>query len=69
MWLIDLHDLKARWRDLSHGVLNTCLGAVFVAIAVSAIGYHETIAPGLSRMTDAWTSTAGDLTRRFVETA
>lgn len=69
MWLVDLHEWKARWRELGHSMLNTCLGAVFVAMAVVSIGYHETIAPSLSRFTDAWTNTASDLTRRFVETA
>lgn len=69
MWLFDLHEWNVRWRELSHAVLNTCLGAVFVAIAVASIEYHETIAPSLSRITDSWANTATDLTRRLVEAA
>lgn len=67
MWLIDLPEWRARWRDVTLTLVSTCLGAVFVAMAVVSIEYDETIAPGLSRLTEGWASTAADLTKRFAE--
>jgi hypothetical protein len=69
MWQIDLHEWRARWRDATHAVLNTCLGAVFVAMAVATIQYEENIAPNLDRLSQGWSSVTADISKRFVEQA
>ena len=37
-------------------------GATFVALAMLSIQYEEVIAPSVSRISDAWTSTTAKLT-------
>ncbi|HVV32845.1 MAG TPA: hypothetical protein VHC73_06430 [Vitreimonas sp.] len=53
-------------RETLANVFNTHLrwwaGAAFVALAMLSIQYEEVIAPGVSRISDAWTSTTAKLT-------
>lgn len=67
MWLVDISDWRARWREAAHALVSTCLGAVFVAMAVVTIEYEEAIAPSLDRFSQGWSNVASDLVRRLAE--
>jgi hypothetical protein len=65
----DVRELNAQGREFAQGLLRACLGALFVAIAVASIEYQETIAPGLNRLSEGWSTTAADLGRRITGVA
>jgi hypothetical protein len=62
---IDLHDLREYFHDLVAAQARTWMGAAFVAAAMFSIQYDEVFAPHVARVSDAWTNTAADLSRRL----
>ena len=62
---IDLHDLRQHFHDLIAAQARTWMGAAFVAAAMFSIQYEEVLAPHVARISDAWSSTAADLSRRL----
>lgn len=62
---IDLYDLRAGLRVLLAAQTKTWMGAAFVAAAMFSIQYDEVLAPHVTRITEAWTNTAADLTRKL----
>ena len=62
---IDLHDLRERLQDLVAAQTRTWMGAAFVAAAMFSIQYEEVFAPHVTRISDAWTNTTADLSRRI----
>jgi hypothetical protein len=64
MFGFDLSDMKEQLRNLFDAQWRTCAGAAFMALAMVAIQYDEVIAPGVSRVSDAWSGAATDLSRR-----
>ena len=62
---IDLHDLREHFDDLVAAQARTWMGAAFVAAAMFSIQYEEVFAPHVSRITDVWTSTTSDISRRI----
>jgi hypothetical protein len=66
---IDLYDVKAHLRLLLATQTRTWMGVVFVTAALFSIQYDEVLAPHVTRISDAWTSTAADLTRKLASFA
>jgi hypothetical protein len=66
---IDLHDLRDAMRDLLAAQTRTWIGAAFVAVAMCSIQYEEVLAPHVARVSQAWTNTAADLTRKLASFA
>lgn len=64
-FVIDLHDLRDAMRDVFAAQTRTWMGVAFVTAALFSIQYDEVFAPHVSRISDAWTNTAADLTRRL----
>ncbi len=62
---IDLYDLKRALRSLVAAHARTWVGAAFVASAMVSIQYEEIFAPHVSRITNMWSSTTADLSRRI----
>jgi len=62
---IDLHDLREHFDDFVAAQARTWMGAAFVAAAMFSIQYEEVFAPHVGRITDAWTSTTSDISRRI----
>jgi len=58
-------DLRERLHDLVAAQTRTWMGAAFVAAAMFSIQYEEVFAPHVTRISDAWTNTAADLSRRI----
>ncbi|MFZ2029306.1 MAG: hypothetical protein WAU68_03275 [Vitreimonas sp.] len=66
---IDLHDLREQLHDLVAAHARTWMGAAFVAAAMFSIQYEEVFAPHVTRISDAWTNTAADITRKLASFA
>ncbi len=62
---IDLYDLRHALRSLVAAHARTWVGAAFVASAMVSIQYEEIFAPHVSRITNMWTTTTADLSRRI----
>ena len=62
---IDLHDLQEHFGALLAAQARTWMGAAFVAAAMFSIQYEEVFAPHVTRISDAWTNTTADLSRRI----
>lgn len=62
---IDLHDLREHVQGLLATQARTWIGAAFVATAMFSIQYEEVFAPHVARISDAWSSTTSDLSRRL----
>ena len=62
---IDLQDLREHFHGLVAAQARTWMGAAFVAAAMFSIQYEEVFAPHVARVSDAWTNTTADLSRRI----
>ena len=62
---IDLYDLRESVRALLSAHTRSWMGAAFVAAAMISIQYQEVVAPHVSRLSDAWSSTTLDLGRKL----
>ena len=62
---IDLHDLRDYARELFAAQTRAWMGAAFAVAAMFSIQYEEVFAPHVTRLTDAWTNTSTDLTRKL----
>jgi len=62
---IDLYDLRDTLRSLVAAHARAWVGAAFVASAMVSIQYEEVFAPHMSRITNMWTTTTADLSRRI----
>ncbi len=60
-----LSEMKHRAMDRWDRVFRFCLGAAFVVMAAASIQYEEQIAPNVERVSDAWSATATDFSRRL----
>jgi hypothetical protein len=60
-----LNELKDQLRGLFNTQLRLLAGAAFMTVAMAAIEYDEYIAPGVSRLSDAWTMAATDFSRKL----
>jgi hypothetical protein len=56
-------DVKATLRRLGDAQLRLWAGMAFMVLAMASIQYDENIAPGVTRISDAWNSAATDLGR------
>ena len=59
---LDFSDAREAFNNLISTHLRTWIGAAFVALAMLSIQYEEVIAPNVSRISDAWSSTTAKLT-------
>lgn len=59
---LDLSDAREALSNVFNQHLRTWIGAAFVALAMLSIQYEEVIAPNVSRITDAFSSTTAKLT-------
>ena len=64
--------IKVDWTDVRHHIRRLLdaqwvrlAGAAFVALAMVSIEYEEVIAPGLSRVSGAWSTATIDIGRRL----
>jgi hypothetical protein len=62
---IDLYDLRRALHSLFAAHARTWVGAAFVASAMVSIQYEEMWAPHVARITNVWSSTTADLSRRI----
>lgn len=60
-----LAEMKLHAAERWDRVFRFCLGAAFVVLATASIQYEEQIAPGVERVSDAWSATATDFNRRL----
>jgi hypothetical protein len=60
-----LSELRRRLRGLFDTPMRLLAGAAFMTLAMAAIEYDEYIAPGVSRLSDAWTMAATDFSRKL----
>ena len=66
---IDIHDLRGYARDLFAAQTRAWMGAAFAAAAMVSIQYEEVFAPHVARISDTWTNTAADLSRKLASFA
>ena len=59
---LDFSDAREALDRAINAHLRNWIGAAFVALAMLSIQYQEVIAPNVSRISDAWSSTAAKLT-------
>lgn len=64
MFGFDLSDVREQLRNVFDAQWRAWAGAAFMALAMVAIEYDEVIAPGVSKVSDVWSSAATDLSRR-----
>jgi hypothetical protein len=69
MFGFNLSGLGDGVRGLFDAQWRVWAGVGFVALAMVAIEYEEIIAPGVSRISDAWSAAATDLGRRVASLA
>jgi hypothetical protein len=69
MFGLDLSGLGDGVRGLFNAQWRLWAGAGFVALAIVAIQYEESIAPGVSRISDAWGGVASELGRKVASLA
>lgn len=62
---IGLHDVRERFRRVFNAQWRAWAGAAFVALALASIEYDEVVAPGMNRLSGAWSNVAADFGRRF----
>ena len=62
---LSLRNVRDRLGGVFDAHWRTYAGAAFVAMALLSIEYDEVIAPGMNRVSDAWSSMAGDFSRRL----
>lgn len=60
-----LTEMKQHANDRWTRVYRFCVGAAFVLMASATIQYEERIAPGVERVSDAWSTAATDFSRRL----
>lgn len=65
MLQLTLNDLKQQLRGLRDAQLRFWVGAAFVVLAMASIQYEEVIAPGVSRVGDAWMGAADGFRTRL----
>lgn len=61
MFALAISDVRETLTNLLNNHLRWWAGAAFVALAMLSIQYEEVIAPSVSRISDAWSSTAAKL--------
>ena len=60
-----ISDVRTTMRRVFNAHWRVCAGAAFVALALVSIEYDEVFAPGMSRLSDAWSNVAGDFGKRI----
>ncbi len=60
-----LAEMKQHASERWDRVFRFCLGAAFVVLAMASIQYDEHVAPGVERVSDAWSMAATDFSRRL----
>lgn len=60
-----LTEMKQQAGERWDRVFRFCVGAAFVVLATATIQYEEHVAPGVGRVSDAWSATATDFNRRL----
>ncbi len=63
MGRVMVNNVKATLRSLCDTQLRLWAGMAFMVLAMASIQYDEIIAPGVGRISDAWSSAASDLGR------
>jgi hypothetical protein len=61
-FVLDIGDMRDALTNIINAHVRTWAGAAFVALAMLSIQYEEVIAPGMSRISHAWTATTAKLT-------
>jgi hypothetical protein len=63
MGRVTMHDLRATLGRLFDTQFRLWAGMAFMTMALASIQYDEIIAPGVGRISHAWTSATSDLGR------
>jgi hypothetical protein len=61
MIALDFSDAREALTNVLNNHVRTWMGAAFVALAMLSIQYEEVIAPSVSRIGEAWSSTTARL--------
>lgn len=56
-------DISTTLRRFCDGQVRLWAGMAFMTLALASIQYDEIIAPGVGRITDAWSAASSDLGR------
>ncbi len=63
--VFDLSELKLQAARAISVQYRAIAGALFLGLALVSIGYDEVVAPGMSRLSDAWGAAATDFSRKL----
>jgi len=60
-----LSEMRQHTADVGDKLFRFFVGAAFVVLAAASIQYEEQIAPGVERVSDAWSMATTDFSRRL----
>jgi hypothetical protein len=64
-YVIDLSGMRQSLRRAFNAQWRAWGGLAFMALAMVAIQYDEIIAPEVARLSDGWSTTAADFSKRL----
>lgn len=65
MFGFDLSEMRLQAARAFSAQYRAIAGALFLGVALASIGYDEVVAPGMSRLSDAWGAAATDFSRKL----